>query len=240
MVLLHGAGGIPRDNFPFIDEMAREFTVVVPSFPGVNKTPLLPARLTAPGLAEGVRVTLDEIGVEEAAVVSYSMGTTIAAYLAASCPDRITALALSAGLTRPRPSMRSLLDVWDALLDGPTEVLGLFILSAVYRPETADERGLAWTAAAAAAIGSSFPPGTREHLNLLRTVDSTEALSSTQQPLLVVVPEHDGLVHPGHSDDLLAARPDAQRVYLSSGHALGDEAPREWFDALVTFVQSTR
>jgi len=239
VLLLHGAGGSPRDNFPFMDELAREFTVVGPSFPGVNGTPLMSEPLTAAGVAERVRVTLDEIGVETAAVAAYSMGTTIAAHLAATCPDRITAFALSAGLTRPRPSLRSLLDVWDALLDGRPDVLGRFILGSTYRPETSDERGSAWVAAAAAAIGSSFPRGTRAHLDLLRNVDSSQALSSTEQPLLIVVPEHDGLVHPGHSDDLFAARPDAQRVDLVSGHALGDEAAYPWFEALVNFLRST-
>jgi pimeloyl-ACP methyl ester carboxylesterase len=135
--------------------------------------------------------------------------------------------------------MRALIDVWDALLDGPPAILGRFILGTVYRQETLDHRGGAWIEDAAQQIGTSFPSGTLAHLDLIRRADTSTALASTKQPLLVVVPEFDGMVHPGHSDDLLAARPDGNRVGLNASHALGDEVPTEWFAELLQFFTSS-
>ena len=234
--MLHGAGGSPRDNFPFLDELAETFTVVAPSLPGVGSTPLGDKPLDAVTIADQVAVLLDDLDIETAAVCGYSMGTTIATHLAASHPDRVSAVALCAGFVKPRPSMLVGLELWDGLLaDGMPETVGRFILSAAFRPETLDQRGPKWIAVAAREIGRTLPMGTRAHLDLIRRVDSTAALASTEQPMLVIVPEHDGLVHPGHSDDLLAIRPDATRIGLQAGHAVWDEAPAEWLAALTGF-----
>lgn len=234
--MLHGAGGSPRDNFPFLDELAKTFTVIAPSLPGVGSSPLGDEPLDAETIADQVAVMLDDLDVETTAVCGYSMGTTIAVHLAASHPGRVSAIALSAGFAKPRPSMLVGLELWDGLLaTGDPESNGRFILNTVFRPETLDERGPKWIGLAAREIGRTLPMGTRAHLDLIRRVDSSEALASTRQPLLVVVPEHDGLVHPGHSDDLLAIRPDATRIGLQASHALWDEAPAEWLAALTDF-----
>lgn len=239
LLMLHGAGGSPRDDYPFLDELAQDFTVIAPSFPGVGGTAMLPGPLTVEKVADQVATTLAELDVETAAVCGYSMGTTVAVQLAAAHPERVSALALSAGFTRPRPAMRSLVEVWDALLDGPTETLGRFILGVTHRPETLDERGSAWIDEAAAEIGSTFPLGTRAHLDLIRTVDTTSALAATRQRTLVVVPEFDDMVDPAHSQDILEARPDAVRVDLPASHALGDEVPGQWLAALSDFVKTS-
>jgi pimeloyl-ACP methyl ester carboxylesterase len=234
LLVLHGAGGSPRDNYPFLDELARTFTVIAPSLPGVGASPL-ETPLDVVDVADQVAAVLDDLAIASAAVCGYSMGTTIAAQLAAAHPDRISAMALCAGFVTPRPAMRSLVEVWDALLQGPADILGRFVVGAVYRPETLDERGSDWIELAAKEIGGSFPSGTRAHLDLIRRVDTSAALASTTQPLLVVVPELDGMVHPAHSADLLAARPDGKRVGLNASHALGDEVPAEWLAELVDF-----
>ncbi|GAA3522973.1 hypothetical protein GCM10022234_18920 [Aeromicrobium panaciterrae] len=236
LMMVHGAGGSPRDNFPFLDELASTFTVIAPSLPGVGGSPVGDEPLDAVAIADQLAAVLDDLGIATAAVCGYSMGTTIATHLAAAHPDRVSAFALCAGFATPRPSMLSLLELWDGLLaDGTEEQNGRFILSTAFMPETIDKRGPRWVGLAAQAFGESLPAGTRAHLDLIRRVDSADALRSTTQPLLVVVPEHDGLVHPGHSADLLEIRPDAIRVGIEASHALWHEAPKEWLAALTDF-----
>lgn len=236
--MVHGAGGSPRDNFPFLDELARSFTVVAPSLPGVGASPLGDAPLDARTIAGQLAGVLDDLGIASAAVCGYSMGTTIAAHLASDHADRVSAIALSAGFMAPRPAMRSLVEVWDSLLDGPEDILGRFILGAIYRTTTLDERGTEWIDKATQEVAGSFPVGTRAHLDLIRRVDASAAVAATTQPMLVVVPEHDGMVHPAHSEDLLGVRPDATGVGLQASHALGDEAPDEWLSALTGFFSA--
>lgn len=239
VVLLHGAGGHPRDNFPFLDELAASYTVVAPSLPGVGGSSLGDVPLKLDDVVTRLVATLDDAGIGEFVVAGYSLGAAIAVQLAGVVAERVTAIALSAGFTAPSPDLLALVDLWSDLLDGDPDLLGKFILSVVNREETLAARGPAWIEEASSAIAHGFSVGTRAHLELLRTIDVSESLAGTSQPLLVVVPTADRLVDPSHADRVVLARPDAVRRELPAGHALGDEVPAEWFALLDDFFRET-
>lgn len=134
---------------------------------------------------------------------------------------------------------RSLIRVWRDLLAGPDELLGRFIASTVFRANTLDGLTDAELCDRAREIGASQTSYVNAHLDLIEAVDTRPWLRQADHPTLVVVPEHDTLVHPGHSDDLLACRPGAVRHGLAASHALGEEAPREWLAALRSFLRPT-
>lgn len=236
VVFVHGAGGSPRANFPFLDELAGTFTVIAPFLPGSGPHALPAGPLCAKKIAHDLGAYLAEQGFDEYAVVGYSMGSTIAVELAAAFPSCVTAVALTAGFVRARPSMRSFVEMWAHLQSEGGTVLGRAILAAVLMPATLDDRGEAWIEQGSDDVAQAFPAGTLAHLDLLRRVDVRSALRSTTQPLLVLTPRHDRLVDPAHSADIVAIRTDALQVMLEAGHAVGDEDPSAWAAALLQFL----
>ena len=238
VVFIHGAGGSPGSNFPFLDHFARNHTVIAPHLPGSGTTPLGDQPLTTRGITAQISTWLARAGVGEYAVVGYSMGSAVALEIAAAEPDRVTAIAVTAGFAMARPSLLNFVDVWDELQQGSEDTLGRAILAAILKPETLDARGHQWIEQNCREVARGLTAGTRHHLDLIRSLDVRDALAATTQPLLVVTTQHDQLVAPGHSDDILAIRPDAIQVMLDSGHAAGDEDPHTWHATLEWFLDS--
>jgi pimeloyl-ACP methyl ester carboxylesterase len=234
VLLIHGAGGSPRANFPFLDQLASRYTVLAPELPGVGDSDLGPTPLTVSGVADRLLATLDRAGVDRVAVCGYSMGSILAGWLAACAPERVDAVVLTAGLARAAWTCHDTMDRWVRLLGTPERV-GRFVVDRVYRPETIRDRGDEWYDAAVAEVGAGFPPGTRAHADLVCHADVRAALAATRQPLLLVVPTHDAFVTPDHSEEIRRLRPDAQVTFVEAGHAVGDEAPEAWLAALTGF-----
>ena len=228
LLMLHGAGGTPRDDFPFLNELATAFTIAAPSLTCASGD-------TAEDVAGRVVDAVREAGIRRFSICGYSMGTTVAAAVADRVPADVDQIALCAGFAHARPSLRLLTGVWRELLDGPPELLGSFIASVVFRPTTLDNWQDDQLRQRTQKIGQSQTVDVRAHLGIIDTVDTRSALQRGKHPMLLVVPKHDVLVHPGHSNDVLACRPDAARVEITAGHALGEEVPNEWFSALVSF-----
>jgi pimeloyl-ACP methyl ester carboxylesterase len=93
LLFLHGAGG-PMTGAPFLDDLARHFTVYAPAHPGF-------------GPGEGVENLddildfalyyldfLDAVGIEKAHVVGHSLGGMLAAEIAALAPRAVNRLVL--------------------------------------------------------------------------------------------------------------------------------------------------
>jgi pimeloyl-ACP methyl ester carboxylesterase len=73
----------------------RGFRVVAPDGPGHGGSPALPReRYALPELVRLVEALLDELGWERAAFVGHSWGAAIGLHLAATAPEKLTALAL--------------------------------------------------------------------------------------------------------------------------------------------------
>jgi pimeloyl-ACP methyl ester carboxylesterase len=94
VVFFHGPWGLSWD--PFLDELARSFTVHAPEHPG-----------TSPGRPDDIypldgmwdlvlcyTEVLDGLGLDRAALVGHSFGAMMACEVAAACPDRASRLVL--------------------------------------------------------------------------------------------------------------------------------------------------
>lgn len=93
---LAGLGGLPR-WIPFLDELARTRTVIVPSLPGFpggdRGHSILDTHLD---WLLAVRATLDQAGLSGADLVGSSVGASLAAEAAALWPETVRSLALIA------------------------------------------------------------------------------------------------------------------------------------------------
>lgn len=92
VLVLHGAaGGWDQGLYSARDLVHRGFRVIAPSRFGYLRTPM-PAGASPASEADALAALLDALGIERAAVVSYSAGATPAFQLALRHPDRVSRL----------------------------------------------------------------------------------------------------------------------------------------------------
>ena len=100
VVLIHGA---PFDRTMWAPQVAAlrdAFRVIAPDLRGYGESAATP-EVTMRGLADDVEDLLDDLGVDQAAVVGLSMGGLVAMELATANPERFTKLGLVATTAEP-------------------------------------------------------------------------------------------------------------------------------------------
>ena len=93
MLYLHGGGGIGTDG-PFLDLLACERRVIVPSHPGFGASSLPDWLDSVDDIAHVYLELMDRLGLARVDVVGFSIGGWIAAEIATKVPDRIGHLVL--------------------------------------------------------------------------------------------------------------------------------------------------
>jgi 3-oxoadipate enol-lactonase len=94
LVLVHGIGADGRMFDPVVERLGDTY-VVVWNLPGYGGKPL-DGPLTFPALAETLAADLDALGIDRAVLLGHSIGGMVVQELAATFPERVCALILSA------------------------------------------------------------------------------------------------------------------------------------------------
>ncbi|WP_157183076.1 alpha/beta fold hydrolase [Sciscionella marina] len=233
-VVLHGAGGTPEFNVPFLDDLTRSGRVICPYYPGTGPSPRAADALQLDELADRTVSAADAAGVERFNLLGYSLGSAVAVRIAARHPDRISRIVLTAGLAHASTSLRLACGVWIALLKaGDSLTLGRFLVWASsseseWRHRSDDPDAIALE------IAANAPDGSAAQADLARRLDVRADLSQVRAPTLVVVPRDDRLVDPAHSAELAHRIPGARLLEIGGGHVIvgpaADEWPRAVFD----------
>jgi pimeloyl-ACP methyl ester carboxylesterase len=95
LVLIHGIGADGRMFAPVVERLADSARIVNWNLPGFGGK-ALDGPLTFPGLAAALTADLDALGIERAVLLGHSIGGMVAQELAATAPQRVRALILSA------------------------------------------------------------------------------------------------------------------------------------------------
>ena len=93
LLFLHGSGGVRWG--PYLDMLAEQFTVYVPSHPGFGESDGLDHIDDILDLALFYHDVMDELGLESAHLVGHSLGGMLAAEMAALCSHRVRRLVLA-------------------------------------------------------------------------------------------------------------------------------------------------
>jgi pimeloyl-ACP methyl ester carboxylesterase len=101
VLFIHGLGGTTNFYEPQARALADGHTVIRFDLTGAGRSPLA-GTTSVESWADDAEAILDYFGIREAAVVAHSMGTLVAASLAATRPERVTRLALL-GALRAQP-----------------------------------------------------------------------------------------------------------------------------------------
>lgn len=239
LLLAHGAGGGIEGNFGLVlDELARDHTVIGPSYPGVGRTPLPDEPLDLDTLADALVTAAVEHGHDRFAVLGESLGSAVAIRAATRHPERVTALVLTAGFA-----------VADPVLDGAAQLIATLGAAGEWRAVARlaalaclSERQLGAMSpedveAAVDGVLAGMPAGMSAHFELITRLDVRDDLAKVRVPALVAVPTGDRLVLPDSSRRIAAGIAGATLLELPGGGHILDEGDRAvWLGHVQRFL----
>lgn len=227
LVFLHGGGII--EGFDVLEPLGERFRLVAPLRPGYGGTDVDPP-LTSRDQVVGYFVdVLDELGIERTILLGHSLGGWLSATLAATYPDRVSALILAApfGMNQPVANMMAMqpAERYAALTNNPDVWVG--------RVPTAPDP--AFAAARQREIESMgrfmtgpYDPGL------------PDLLPRITAPIQLLWGDDDKIVPFAHAESWRQALPHAPlRVFPGTGHLLFHER-REAVEAIPDFVDASR
>lgn len=246
-VFLHGWSGSKELWWNTLTLLGDEYQCVALDLPGTGGTPLLPAALSMPSLADWVCETLKSLGLTGVTLAGHSLGGNLAAQTALDHPNAVRRLVLvdaalaTASLPKraywilsPRWGRAALLAVRVSAL--PLTVLGRYIPHA--------HSGGHWT-----------PYARRTHLYVTRNNDralqqqlfaltgnplDASHLSRLAMPLLIAHGAKDDIIPAASARALADALPEARlTLFPQARHCPMDTEPRAFADALRAFVRET-
>jgi pimeloyl-ACP methyl ester carboxylesterase len=230
LLFLHGAGG-PMIGAPFLDELAKHFTVYAPAHPGF-------------GAGEGIEHLddiidfalyyldfLDELQIENPHIVGHSMGGMLAAEIAALAPYRVNRLVLvsAAGLwldETPLPDFFTFnpQQLVQAALHNPEGPIGQMMLQQLQNPDMQLE-----TYKCLSSAGKFMWPIPDKGLK--------KRIHRIQIPTLILWGASDKLIPPVYGEAFLQAIPGSRLVTLSnSGHVPMLEEQDVFVQAVTNFL----
>ncbi|MFH8487574.1 alpha/beta fold hydrolase [Streptomyces longisporoflavus] len=238
LLLAHGAGGGIEANYgPILDGLAAEHTVVGVDFPGTGKTPKAQTPLDVDELADQLVAAADAEGLATFAVSGYSLGGAVAIRLAARHPERVSALILSATFAHADTRTDLAASIWQQLYEsGEHTLLARYLNLMALSENTLNSLTPARVQASAEQLAHDIPPGTGDHVDLVRRIDVRADLAGITVPTLVVVTTNDPLVSPALQRELAAGISTAEVAELPSGHLPFAEHPREWQKLITDFL----
>ncbi|MFF4341834.1 alpha/beta fold hydrolase [Kitasatospora sp. NPDC001540] len=242
LLLAHGAGGSTEANYgPILDGLAAGHTVVGVDWPGTGGSPRATGPLDADELADQLVAAADAEGLDRFALVGFSLGGPVAIRAAARRPERVSALVLTATFAHRDARLDLAARLWGELYaSGAHGLLAEFLTLVAFSTEALDGTDPAALRGAIDALAAALPPGTPEHVDLVRRIDVRADLARVQAPTLVVTTTADPLVPPALQRELAARIPGARSVELPTGHLPFAERPAQWQDLITGFLAEHR
>ena len=239
LVLLH-AGVADRRMYaqhlqPFADAGLRVLALDLPGYGEAR----VPDEEHVPHL--DVIDTLDELGVEQAALVGNSFGGAVALRVAAVAPERVSALVIVSSPWEGVDVSPELAAAWEAessaLEEGDVDAATTAVVEAWTLPDASEElRGLVAEMQARAFATQLAAPEPREGPDPLE--DDPKLLRTLQMPALVLAGEHDMADFHLSADVLAAELPNARRETIpGAGHLAPLETPEAFRELVLGFVR---
>lgn len=141
LLLLNGYAATSADWDPtFLSGLGTGGTVICPDFPGMGDSPLGGDDVTIESMAGDVLALLDDLGIDSAPVVGWSMGGFVAQQLARAYPERVESMALIASDPGGAGAERAAAEDWAAMTDrsGTPSEQASRIIGLLFPPEFAE------------------------------------------------------------------------------------------------------
>jgi pimeloyl-ACP methyl ester carboxylesterase len=254
LLLLHGIAGSSRTWRDVIPRLTDRFTVVAPDLMGHGQSEKPIGDYSLGGFATGIRDLLEVLDIDRASVIGQSFGGGVAMQLAYQHPERCERLVLvdSGGLGREVNWMLRVM-----ALPG-SEYLMPLVFPGFVRDwgdsllRTITNRGVRlgriaemWSAYASLAEAESRQAFARTIKAVIdpggQTISAMDRLYlASSTPTLIVWGDQDDIIPVSHAYSAHEAVPGSRLVIIEGvGHFPQIEAPEQFVDALVDFIDST-
>ncbi|AUG99042.1 alpha/beta hydrolase [Prodigiosinella confusarubida] len=240
LVLVHGTGADHETNWGHLIERFTDIrTVVCPDYAGSGKTQDDTAQLTIEYIAAQVVAAAQAAQVDSFDIVGFSLGASVAAYIAAEYPERVRSAILLAGFSSSKDSRIKLeFELWRDLIKTDRAALAKIILLTGFSPEF---------------ISSMSDEEIQENINLIVSENQWEGMARQVEldlnvdiisnvgkiikPTLVIGCTHDHLVPVQHAVALAELIPSATYTEIPSGHLAVHECPDLLVNIIRDFIQ---
>jgi len=241
VVLVHGLMAT-GEMFRFLAEpLADRFRLIMPDLPGHGHSAQVPGPYTVKAMAARLADTLGSQGIQDAHVMGYSHGGTVAQQLAHDAPHLVRSLALVATYAHNTATRRERVEGW--LAPNLVRLLGMRRLAAlIARPGTGGGPSLTpdqitWLRGMLASNGTAAMAQAAKELS---GFDSRPWLGQLRTPCLVVSGGLDTAVPAHHAAMLADGIPGARAVTIAdAGHTMIWTHPgrlaeilAEWWDSV--------
>jgi pimeloyl-ACP methyl ester carboxylesterase len=234
VVLIHGLGGTSNVWVPLLPAFARNKRIRL-DLPGSGRSARFEGALSTQLFVEKTLLVMDKAGVRSAHVVAHSMGTIVAAHLAAAEPNRVLSLALFGPLLAPSDQARTGIRARGAKAkEGDMQPIADALVQAATSSETRQKR-----AAAVAFVRESLmrqdPDGYARSCEALADMQAADT-ARIACPALLVTGDEDAVAPPS-SVRAMGDRIKGSRVEVlrGCGHWTPVEKPEECVNLLNRF-----
>ena len=230
-VLVHGSTGGSRHWAQVVPGLEVAHRVVVPDYAGGTATTDPGGPLQVEDLAAQVLAAAGAAGAERFHLAGWSLGSVVAAVVAASAPAQVRSLALVCGWAKTDARLRFTMDLWQRLLAADPDLFARYTFADGLTAATFELLGDG-IEELVPVTAASFSPGSARHAELNTRIDIEDRLASITAPTLVVGGLEDRWITIEHSRALAAAIDGARLVELACGHLVPSERAAELVDLL--------
>jgi pimeloyl-ACP methyl ester carboxylesterase len=243
LLLVNGYAASSADWDPtLLDALARSFRIVCPDNRGTGDSELGdPDQLSADAMAEDLEGLLDQLHIEQAPVVGWSMGGFVAQRLATRSPRRVRALVLLASAPGGPAGAPAEPHVLAQLTDhsGTPREQATRLISLLFPPAVAVEVDLRFGAIVAAARAQLSPAtlAAQERVLAAWSSEAQPAPGPDAPPMLAICGEQDIVIPPRNSDALAELWAGARVEQMpDGGHAFMAQQPERVARMIVSFL----
>ncbi|MFJ1706761.1 alpha/beta fold hydrolase [Kitasatospora sp. NPDC088346] len=235
LVLIHGTGfGAEGTWGHLVEHFKDRRTVILPDFSGCGETTDDGGELTVEILAEQIIAVIEEAGDGPVDIAGFSLGSVVGAAVAATRPDLVRRLVLTAGWTHPGDEyLRNMMSAWRAMA-GNAEAFGRFGTLTAFSPGFLNILGKETIENIVA--GNQATEGALRHIDLNLRLDIRDLLPKIEAPALVIGCTQDITVPVALTRDLHAQLPGSTYAELDSGHVAVLEKSAELVKLVQDFI----
>ena len=254
LLLIHGIAGSSRTWRDVIPRLTDRFTVIAPDLMGHGQSEKPTGDYSLGAFASGIRDLLEVLGIDRTTVVGQSFGGGVAMQLAYQHPERCERLVLvdSGGLGREVSWMLRFMTlpgseyVMPVIFPGFVRDWGDSLFRRINDQGIHLGRfGEMWSAYASLAEAENRKAFARTIRSVIdpggQTVSAMDRLYlATPMPTLIIWGDRDDIIPVSHAHAAHQAMPGSRLVVIEGvGHFPQIEAPEQFVDALLDFIEST-
>jgi pimeloyl-ACP methyl ester carboxylesterase len=241
LVLIQGCGGNITMWEPQIEPLSKHFQLISFDNRGMGRSQVTPGDYTIQMLAQDTAGLIEQLGIEKAHILGWSMGGMIALELAIARPDLIDKLIISASASKfPESSIFLWKGFVDLLRHHQYESLSRWHMSLCFSHDFFDNAGVV-----AATLNSLMNPpypvtieGFTNQTAALFSYDRRGQLQNLQIPTLLLGAEEDRFFPVSVVKETAADISEAKVEILPGSHLYYIEHPDEFSKAVIAFLNA--